>query len=1366
MNVPVNQPNVTVDIINITDNTKGFRFFVQPIEQTGDITNYTFYIDKYNIKLEPNSNTSDKFIQELQYKDEGQYFYYIPNNTGLYYIAGFCKNSLGIESTGVLYSGIIPVQQIVREVSIKNLNCFTPEIQLTDGTISGGMLNIGQLDYFETRAPYCYVGFDIDYSSPTTQEVRDKSPNFLTYDFTSFFREKVLDINYRVIPAIDIKKDPNSGVLLDYSFLKNLSGDVYSNTSTSFTPEITESAKYDLNIQKLPLSFGSGQNNIINPQSRYFVFDYTNNYQSYLGANTIFTDGTDNNGTDLFNPEYQSAEEYSGTLNLVVSGVLPLSALKKKVQVSLPGFYNSYYLVIEATDEEFDSSAGGNIKDNTSDRYSNKEGYSILRVQHNSISRSKVLQMFKNYYRKDNKLIFDFKDGLPQDEGIDSIVILPFKNEQNLQNPNTKEYFDQFILLKYLDRVSNLKSDFNYTVELIDSQNEAQVRLTTSLSPDSPLLNSKIFSARIYYLNSLEAHTLDLYLRLANYSTASLINFLSSTSLIDKYIVLNKFINDDKDYTSTVAASYQGVVYFFTPESFHNIAWPNQDYCIKNFKSQGARMLDFDADGIATGPQFFDYFPRAQAEINGQYPQDEKYKTSYRCLDSYKYSTNSNDILILQNPENVPSSGINGSPEFLGAYDPGNIGDQDSPAIPDFKSVRNDLGLFASKNIYSVKVLKVGTQKDDMYSIIEFVLDMPDAEDFIVQGISGTDMVLEKGIKNIDGVSYHYFIAKFVSSCGIEEDPKLYGFDIDKKSILDSKKIISFVVYPTAIKIVEDEIDVPYFSKFYLLATDLENNQFNILKNCTYTLLENNTDCKDTCCVDPSNPIVNRAPKAEFYILSKYIDNQQSLSHFPQGRIYNSKSTSSFGGTTVIEADAYIDPEAESPLNKYERRVFGSTQWHYIAKNSNSTGKNILLFYQKPNPSQDLLHLAIACYPEHNISLKKIIISVKTVNNGGQDVIAFNNYEDPSTIKWSSSDIVDIFNFENTIKNYPIIFSIPDFSFSNSTKDLFNAFLKDYSAFTVANREFAIKISLIDRNNDKKEQTFIFLPITASLQSTNLYYQTASTPSISSITFNFDKQDFNLITGQNTIVDLNYDLIGAQEAKNYYRSKIEYIINNPTTGFSIHNLYENKISISGINNTGDYYINMTAKIGPTTIIDTETFRFKFYPSPQTFSTGVSLYNTSSFGNIFIQNNGTNNNINIYKPNILTFNINDSGPNTLGSPYNGSIFKEKISEAFAIGKITSGQIINSQPEPGVLFSQNALAYGTYGIYGDLPLSYTIHTQNMQTGAYAFYNVFNNKFTGTINILDIFPPQVAGGGGSPGGGGGGGSPGGGLGGGLIP
>lgn len=1353
MNVPVNQPNVTVDIINITESTKGFRFFIQPIEQTGDITNYTFYIDKYNIKLEPNSNTSDKLIQELPYKDEGQYFYYIPTNTGLYYIAGFCKNSLGIESTGVLYSGEIPVQQIVREVSIKNLNCFTPEVGLTDGTISGGMLNLGQLDYFETRAPYCYVGFDIDYTSPTTQEVREKSPDFLTYDFTPFFREKVLDINYRVIPAIDINKDPNSGVLLDYSFLKNLSGDVYSNTSTSFTPEITESAKYDLNIQKLPLSFGSGQNNIINPQSRYFVFDYTNNYQAYLGANTIFADGTDNKGADYFNPEYQSAEEYSGTLNLVVSGVLPLSALKKKVQVSLPGFYNSYYLIIEATDEEFDSSAGGNVRENTSDRYSNKEGFSVLRMQHNSISRNKVLQMFKNYYRKDNKIIFDFKDGLPQSEGIDSIVILPFKNEQNLQTSNAKEYFDQFIFLKYLDRVSDLKSDFNYTVELIDSQNEAQVRLTTSLSPDSPLLNSKIFSARIYYLNALEAYTLDLYLRLMNYSTASLINFLSSTSLIDKYIVLNKFINEDKDYTSTVAASYQGVVYFFTPESFHNIAWPNQDYCIKNFKSQGARMLDFDADGIATGPQFFNYFPRAQAEINGQYPIDEKYKTTYRCLDSYKYSTSSNEILILENPENVPSSGINGSPEFLGAYDPGNIGDQDSPAVPDFKSVRSDLGLFASKNIYSIKVLKVGAQKDDMYSIIEFVLDMPDAEDFIVQGISGTDMILEKGIKNIDGVSYHYFIAKFVSSCGIELDPKLYGFDIDKKSILDSKKIISFVVYPTAIKIVEDEIDVPYFSKFYLLATDLENNQFNILKNCTYTLLQNNTDCKDTCCVDPSNPIVNRAPQAEFYILSKYIDNQQTSNFFPYGKIYNAKTISQ-GGRAVLADNEETNPEDDSVSVKYERRVFGSAQWHYIAKNSDTSGKNILLFYKKPNPAQDLLHLAIACYPEHNISLKKIIISAKVVDINGQNILTYNNYEDPSAINWSSSDIIDTFNFENIIKSYPIIFSIPDLSFSNSTKDLFNSFLKDYLSFTQVRRTFAIKISLIDRNNDKKEQTFIFKNEDFSYSSNSPNVIPQSTSSTSQISYNFIKQDFSLITGQNNILDLSFDLTGSQSAVNYYRSNIEYHINNPTAGFSIHNLYQNKVSVSGINNTGDYYINISAKIGQTTI-DTETFRFKFYPSIETITTGISLYNSQTFGNIFLKDDSSYE-INIIKPNNLTFNINGSGPETIGDPYNGTIFKDKIADVFAVGSIISGKIIHAQPELGVLFSQNALAYGTYGIYGDLPLTYTIHTQNMPTGQYAFYNVFNNGFTGILNILDIFSGEIPGGG----------SPGGGLGGGLIP
>jgi len=1013
MNNPTTLPSTEIDIVNITKNTKGFKIRINPIENLENIEAYNIYLSNYTYSLEPNSNSNNFLIKQLPFLEKDQYFYHIPKNTGFYYLTIFSKNEAGLESSGVLFTGIIPYQSLIKEISIKNLNYYTSgNMQLVENPLNEVILN----------EPYLLLGYQLNYSSPVEQDYIENR-GFYYQDFVPYFKDQYIRVYNRVIPALEA----NSGILFDQTLLRNTSNDVFTAQSVGnsinknvFVNELISTP--DVKIIRSP-SYSS----IPSENDRYFIFDYAHNHESFLNANSKYIEGLDNNNTILFNPDGDNAVTFLDKLlnQTGIIGERPTSYVK----IQEPGYYNAYYITAEAIDENGFSSAGGNINNpNDLERYTNQNGYQIIKVKHNTIPRNNIIKMFKNYQRGDNnKIMFEIKGEIPIDIGLESVVIIPQKYEENINNKQSKSYSDDFIYLRNLNKIEN-NVEKNYSVELIDAQSETKYRITTYLNPDSVLLKDNIFSAKIYYLNALQSYSLDLYLERVGYSNEGLLYYIQNTDIIDKYITLNKFIKDNKNYTSTIAASYQGLVYFFTPESFPYIAWPNQNYRDLHLKKGGARMLDFEYDGVASGPEFFDYFPLAHAQENDNFLVGDKYKTTYRCLDSYKYIGNTNYEFLT--PEDVPVSGIYGSDSYLGSYDPGNIGDMESPNTADFKSVNYDLNYFKAKNILAVKFISAGIQKDDAYAIIEFVLDIPDAEDFIVQGISGTDTILEKGIKEINGVNHHYFVAKFVSSCGVDADPVLNNIPIDQKNIVDSKKMISFLVYPTKFKVIEDPDDVPYFGDIYLLATSSDNNQFSILKECLYTTLNNNSDCVKGCCVDSTDPINFRTPYKQFYVLSKFISNQTG-NNYPFGKL---------GETTNY--------------------VFGSLSWRYKALDYSSSIHQIQ--YKKPTISTNMLNFGIVCYPEHNVALDKILIYMKKV-------------EDINNISWKGSDLIDSYTFDDIVKTYPIYLSVPDFSFSKKGTQLFDKIAKDYDSWIKNGQTFAVRIYLVDKSGDTLSQDFAFI---------------------------------------------------------------------------------------------------------------------------------------------------------------------------------------------------------------------------------------------------------------------------------------------------
>jgi len=98
---PYKLPNVSVDLINITDNSKGFQVVIKPIENIENIESYRIYLSNYAFNIEPNTNPNHFLIKEIPYSTKDEYFYYVPRNTGIHYLTIFSKNNFGFESTGV-----------------------------------------------------------------------------------------------------------------------------------------------------------------------------------------------------------------------------------------------------------------------------------------------------------------------------------------------------------------------------------------------------------------------------------------------------------------------------------------------------------------------------------------------------------------------------------------------------------------------------------------------------------------------------------------------------------------------------------------------------------------------------------------------------------------------------------------------------------------------------------------------------------------------------------------------------------------------------------------------------------------------------------------------------------------------------------------------------------------------------------------------------------------------------------------------------------------------------------------------------------------------------------------------------------------
>jgi hypothetical protein len=1013
-------PNIESDLINVTKFIKGFRFKINPISNTGDIKKYNFYAKEYTISTRPNSNETNYLINSIPYSKQEQYYYYVPKTEGFYEIAIFTESPLGYESTGLLVTGKIEQQNFIKEINIKNINYY-------DG-VSGKMVYATGNEISLTTDKTIF-GWEYDFIAESSEEVRKYTPEVKTFNFQSY-----LDTTINFVDRF-IYND-NNNLFLDSTSLRKTDNDIRLRNSPHLT--VNEFSIFEP-TENITTIYNQNDEQIPSINSRYTSLNYDENFLAYGNKHIKYIEGQYNDGSFIYNQDLQSQGEFiSG--QLLRTGISN-QEMKSYIPVYDIGYYNNYYTVIEAIDHLGNSSAGGNINDlitggSVLNNYSNENGYKIFKINHKQINEERIKELFKNYYREgDNGIVFEFKNGLPEDELIDGIILFPEKYTNNINDSNQQKYQDVAILIDNLSQASLLaEQSKNHSLTVSDNQIGLNYTLKTYLNKNSILCNDNIFRVKLYYLNRLETSALNFYLNYvpSSYTNNHILGFLENTSLIDKYIYLNKFIKKRENYESTIAASYQGIVYFFTPESYSYISWPDSDYVKNNLNNQGARMLDFYKDGIAFGPQFFNYFPRSQALITGGYPSDNKYRSTYRCLDSYKYGSSVLDP-INDYPEDVPTGIYVPNPSFLGVYDPGNIGDQESPSTPDFKNIGNDLKLFSSKNIYSIKVISVGIQGNDTYSIIEFVLDIPDAEDFIVQGISGTDSILEKGIKEINGINYHYFIAKFISSCGIENDPILNGEQIDAKNIVDSKKMISFIVYPTKMKIVKDLEDEPDFGDFYLLCSNLTKNEFVAIKQCPPDLLKisNGTDCVKSCCASQNDVINSRAPKNQFYILSRYIANQ-SNEFLDYGKIIEAK-----------------------------KQVLGSTSWFFDTKSYSLT--NHLYTYQKPTRQDQYLHLILAFYPEHEVTIHKILIFMKQTNN-----LSISSNE------WAGSDIIEQHMFNEIVKEYPIQLYLPTFNYSNKNSQLYQDIINKYNEWVKNQQTFAIRVVIIDKSGDQKEQTFVF----------------------------------------------------------------------------------------------------------------------------------------------------------------------------------------------------------------------------------------------------------------------------------------------------
>ena len=102
--------------------------------------------------------------------------------------------------------------------------------------------------------------------------------------------------------------------------------------------------------------------------------------------------------------------------------------------------------------------------------------------------------------------------------------------------------------------------------------------------------------------------------------------------------------------------------------------------------------------------------------------------------------------------------------------------------------------------------------------------------------------------------------------------------------------------------------------------------------------------------------------------------------------------------------------------------------------------------------------------PEHDVSLYKVAIYIKQTN----DV-------NITSSDWSGSDLIDTYQFDDVVKSYPIMLSLPDFKYSKLSQEMYGNLITKYGSWINNGQTFAVRIVSIDRSADKVEQTFVFV---------------------------------------------------------------------------------------------------------------------------------------------------------------------------------------------------------------------------------------------------------------------------------------------------
>ena len=108
--------------------------------------------------------------------------------------------------------------------------------------------------------------------------------------------------------------------------------------------------------------------------------------------------------------------------------------------------------------------------------------------------------------------------------------------------------------------------------------------------------------------------------------------------------------------------------------------------------------------------------------------------------------------------------------------------------------------------------------------------------------------------------------------------------------------------------------------------------------------------------------------------------------------------------------------------------------------------------------------MAINFMPEHNVGVYRIFIYMKQTDN-----------QSIASTDWLGADIIDSYQYEDIVKDIPLTFSLPDFTSSKSSQQIYQDFIKKYTSWVYNEQTFAIRIVMIDRSNDKLEQTLVFV---------------------------------------------------------------------------------------------------------------------------------------------------------------------------------------------------------------------------------------------------------------------------------------------------